>query len=185
LNGTGYAWNGLISVDEKDAGGNSESHFIDGIKYARTMESEEFEATLEAFSSPREFSACDGTKELLSGLFVDQQKRKQFGLSYRTNIGDAVLGLVGYKIHLVYNAMAQPSSRKNMTLNENAEPMVLSWDITARPERFPGIRPSAHFVVDTTRADPAKVTQIEEILYGTLTSEPRLPSAAELYGVFV
>lgn len=182
----GVAWNGLISVSEAPEGGEVTGYYIDGVKYTQTATSEDFAGTLEAFSSPKEFGVCDGSRELFSGFIATQQKRKKFALSYRTQIGNDVEGLdyPGYKIHVVYNALAGPSSRKASTLSDSPEPTIMSWEITTRPERIPGFRPTAHFMVDSRVTPPETIKELEDYLYGTDSTAPQLPSPAQILGMF-
>lgn len=181
----GVPWNGLISVKESPSGGDPQPYYIDGYKYINLAAAEEFEATLEAFSSPHEFGVCDGTFDLGYGLFITQQRRQQFNLAYRTGLGNDVDGLeLGYKLHLIYNALAQPSSRNNQTLNDNPEPNTLSWDITTAPPRMMGYAPTAHMVVDSTKTPPEMLSNLENILYGTDINPPKLPSQIEMLAFF-
>lgn len=181
----GVPWNGLISVKEDPTGGEAEGYYLDGIKYANLAALEEFQATLEAFSAPEEFSACDGTQSLGLGLFVTQQVREEFGLSYRTLVGNDLLQSdYGYKIHLVYNCLAAPANRENNTLSRDVDPMHYSWTITTVPPILGGVRPTAHYVVDSTKAEAATLAALEDILYGTDTDQPRLPTVQELFTLF-
>lgn len=185
LFGAGVAWNGLTAVSENPNGGGPKSYYIDGYKYINVAAAEEYSATLEAFSSPAAFAECDGTAEALNGLYLTQQPRKSFGLSYRTRIGNDVDGLDhGYKIHLVYNALAAPSGTTFGTMNDSPEPINFSWEITTRPPILTGYRPTAHFIIDSRETPIQLLSQFEGILYGTSTTEPRLPSVQELMEVF-
>ena len=185
VDGAGYVWNGLTSVQHSPSGGDPQPFYLDGYKYVQISATEDFEATLEAFSSPREFGPCDGSTELYSGLTVTQQKRKQFSLSYRTRVGDDLQGLdLGYKIHLVYNALAAPSSRNHQTIGQDTPLTTLSWQISTQPPQATGFRPTSHFVVDTRRTTSGRVTTLEDILYGTVALAPRFPTVAELLAIF-
>lgn len=185
VDNTGYAWNGLTSVQEKSSGGEPQPFFLDGYKYTQISATEDFEATVEAISCPREFGPCDGSTELYAGLTVTQQKRKQFGLSYRTLLGNDSSGLsLGYKIHLVYNALAGPSERNNQTNQSDAEVMSLSWSITTNPPPATGFRPTSHFIIDTRRASSGDVTALEDLLYGTGATTAHFPSVAEVVALF-
>lgn len=168
IGSVGYAWNGLISISESPSGGEPQPYYVDGYKYVNVASSEEFEATIEAYSAPKEFGVCDGTKELYSGLYVAQQRRQPFGLSYRTKIGSDVDGTDhGYKLHVVYNAMASPSQRNNQTLKDTPEPTTFSWAIKTVPQKLTGVKPTSHVIIDSTRVDPADLAALEDILYGT------------------
>lgn len=181
VGGLGVAWSGLISVDEKSSGGSAQAFFVDGFKYANIAESSEFEASITALSSPPEFGLCDGTVSLANGLFATEQPRMPFGLSYRTLIGNETEGFdKGYKLHLVYNALAAPASRPNATLSDSPEALTLSWEITTKPVRISGARPTAHLIVDSTRMAEAKLEELELYLYGDEGVNPALPTPAEL-----
>lgn len=182
---SGIAWNGLTAVKEDSSGGTAQPYYLDGFKYANISSSEEFEATIEAFSSPREFGVCDGTAALGNGLFITQQPRKQFSFSYRTKVGNDLDGLDhGYKIHIVYNALAAPSTRDNSTISASQDPNKLSWKITTMPPALLGFKPSAHFVVDSTLSPDDVLAELELILYGSETEAPRLITPAEIAKLF-
>lgn len=183
--GDGVPWNGLVSVSEAPTGGEPRSYYLDGFKYLNLATAEEFAATLDAFSSPTEFDKCDGTASIHNGLFITQQPRESFGLSYRTRIGNDVDGTdFGYKIHLVYNALASPSSRSNSTLNDSPAPITLSWGITTAPPPITGFKPSAHFVIDSRKTPKSVLSLIEGVIYGNSSANSRLPDVAELMDLF-
>lgn len=183
--GPGVPWYGLISVSEEPTGGEPQPYYFDGLKYLNVSAVEEFAATIEAYSSPPEFAECDGTVALHKGLFASQQPRKSFGFSYRTLIGNDVDGTTyGYKIHLVYNAMAGPSSRSNQTLGDSVEPTTYSWPIEAVPFDLPGIKPTAHLIIDSTLTAPGLLSLLEGYLYGSGGIDPYLPPAVEVVRLF-
>lgn len=185
VGGSGVAWSGLTSVEESPTGGDPKSYYIDAYKYANVAAAEEFEATIKAYSSPKEFGPCDGTSEIYNGLIATQQPRRPFNFSYRTKIGNDVDGVEhAYKIHLVYNALAKPTSRSNTSLTQENSAQDLSWTITTRPPRITGIRPTAHFVIDT-RYTPADIlSEIEDLIYGNVNTEPTCPTVGELMAIF-
>ena len=181
----GVAWTGLTSINEAPTGGDARAFYIDGVKYLNLASSEEFEATINAFSSPPEFGPCDGTVSIQNGLFVTQQPRKQFGFSYRTKIGNDTDGAEhAYKIHLVYNALAKPSSRDNGTMGDSTDPTGFSWAITTLPPSMTGYKPTAHMVIDSRYTLASTLVTVEDILYGSDTNSPRLPSPDELIAIF-
>ncbi|AWN03266.1 major tail protein [Microbacterium phage Camille] len=186
LNGqSGIPWNGLRAVKEAPSGGEPRPYYIDGFKYLNIAAAEEFVATLEAFSAPNEFAECDGRKSIHNGLFAGEQPRKSFGLSYRTLIGNDYLGdRFGYKIHIVYNALAAPSQRANETIGASVTTLGLSWSISTMPPRMDGLKPTAHFVIDSTLTPPKLMAEIEDILYGSIDGEARLPDVDELLELF-
>lgn len=180
----GVAWNGLVAVREGVSGGAARPYYFDGFKYINLAEAEEFVATLEAYSSPAEFAACDGTAQISNGLFVTQQPRRHFGLCYRTRVGNALDGDLGYKIHLVYNALAAPSARENTTLGSSAEATRFSWEISTYPPSISGYKPTAHLVVDSRRTPKLLLAALEDILYGTDSAQPDLPTVQEITELF-
>ncbi len=181
----GVAWNGLKAVNEAPTGGEPKPYYIDGFKYLNVASTEEYAATLEAFTSPPEFGVCDGTVGLQAGLFATQQPRKQFHLSYRTRVGNDVEGAEhGSKIHLVYNALAKPSSRNNQTVGGTVSPLGLSWGITTNPPKATGFKPTAHFIIDSRYTPVSIMSLIEGVLYGSNTTNPRIPTVAELITMF-
>jgi hypothetical protein len=180
----GVAWNGLKSVKESPNGGEPRPYYLDGFKYVNISAAEEFNATLEAFSSPPEFAVCDGSVQLAAGLFVTQQPRKSFGLSYRTLVGDDIAGLEsGYKIHLVYNALAAPSGRDNSSNNSSVELLDLSWNISTRPPLAVGYKSTSHLIIQTKNLDPVKLEALEVVLYGDGATAPSLPDQSTVIGL--
>jgi hypothetical protein len=181
----GYAWNGLVSVDETPSGGEARPYYIDGKKYLNLAAKEEFEATISAFYSPPQFDVCDGLGLLQPGLSVAQQRRQSFGLSYRTKVGNDVDSVEhGYKIHIVYNALAAPSGRSYSTINDNPEAPLLRWAITTKPSTIAGASPSAHLIIDSTTAPASSLADLEDLLYGSDINPPTLPTPAEVIAMF-
>lgn len=181
----GVVWDGLISVSENPTGGEPKPAYIDGYKFRNRASPEEFEATIDAFSAPKEFSVCEGGTIGLNGLFATQQPRRPFGMSYRTLVGNGIQGIdFGYQIHLVYNALVKPSSRARTTLNDASGAMVLSWGITTRAPRISAIKPTAHYVIDSRQTPLDLLHFIEGILYGSNESVSRLPLPDELVLLF-
>jgi hypothetical protein len=182
----GVPWTGLISVSENSSGGSPKPVYYDGIKVSNFAEAEEFEATIEAFSCPVEFYPCEGTVPIQNGLFATQQPRRPFGFSYRTLIGNDVQSTeAGYKIHLVYNALASPGSRTYATLSgDRNDAASFSWDISTLPPQLVGLRPTAHFMIDSRRTDPILLANVENLLYGSGSNDPYLPTAQALYDMF-
>lgn len=181
LLGMGVPWDGLVSVTEKAAGGEPKPYYYDGFKYLNLSADQEFEATISAYSAPRQFDKCDGSAAIQNGLLITQQRRESFGFSYRTRIGNDVDGAThGYKIHLVYNALAGPSDREHQSLNDSVSPMTLSWSITTAPPQITGYKPSAHLVIDSRYTPPALLAEVEAMLYGTDDADPYLPDQQDL-----
>lgn len=177
----GVPWNGLISVEESSDVVEYTPHYVDGLKYANSGGFEDFAATITAFYSPDVFDECDGSYYILDGFAATGQRRKSFGFSYRTGIGNDLEGLDhGYKLHLVFNALATPSSVTHDTLNDDSEAANLSWEITTRPLVIEGYPITAHFVIDSTRVDKLLLWGLESILYGSSEADPRMPTPAEI-----
>ena len=179
---TGVAWNGLTAVNESPSGAEATPLWADNIKYLNLMSAEEFGATIEAYTYPDEFAECDGSAEIAPGVTIGQQKRKMFGFAYRTLIGNDTDGTdKGYKIHLVYGALASPSDKGYNTVNDSPEAITFSWTITTTPVTVTGFKPTAHLVIDSTKVNnPVKMKAIEDVLYGTVSTEPRLPLPDEV-----
>ena len=181
----GVAWTGLIGVEETPTGAEPKPLYIDGIKYLNRSFLDEFEATIRAYTYPVEFGQCDGTARIRGGLFFGQQERKEFGFSYRTMVGNDTAGVgFGYKLHLVYNALATPSGRSAGTFNTAPEALEFSWAVSTRPRKVSGAAPTAHVVVDSRFTHPVTMAAIEDILYGSDNAVPRLPTPEELITIF-
>lgn len=183
--GTGVAWNGLINVTESPSGAEPSPLYADNIKYLNLMSAEEFAATIEAYTYPDEFAACDGSAEPAKGVMIGQQTRKQFGLCYRTLIGNDVDGNDhGYKLHLIYGALAAPSEKGYQTINDSPEAITFSWEVTTTPVEIEGFKPTASLTVDSTKVDADKLAQLEALLYGSEDKEASLPTPAEVIAIF-
>lgn len=181
----GVVWNGLIAVSEAPTGGEAKPYYLDGLKYLNLAAAEEFEATIEAFTYPDEFAQCEGTTSINQGLFITHQLKKSFGLVYRTRVGNDLEGVDhGYKLHLVYGALVGPSPRGNSTISDTFDAFNFSWSLTTRPPAINGYKPSSHFIIDSRVAPGVLLDQIQDILYGTVDTEPRLPPISELLFIF-
>lgn len=176
----GVAWNGLITVSENPTGAEPTPMYADNIKYLNLMSVEEFEASIEAYTYPKEFEVCDGSAELAPGVNIGQQDRTTFGLCYRTMLGNDVEGTnYGYKLHLIYGALASPTEKSYETINDTPDAIAFSWDVTTTPMPVTGHKPTASLTVDSTLVDDDKMAELEAILYGD-TDEPRLPTPDEV-----
>jgi len=177
----GVAWNGLISVTESPSGAEPTPIYADNIKYLNLMSTEEFGATIEAYTYPDEFAQCDGSAEIATGVMIGQQNRKVFGLSYKTTLGNDIDGTdYGYKLHLIYGALAAPSEKGYSTINDSPEAITFSWEVATTPVSVTGFKPTASITIDSTKADPTKLAALEDILYGSEESEARLPLPDEV-----
>lgn len=185
----GVAWNGLTAVTESPSGAEATALYADDTKYLSLYSAEEFGATIEAYTYPDEFAKCDGSASLTAGVTVGQQTRQAFGLCYRTTLGnDTEMNDYGYKLHIIYGAMASPSEKAYATINDSPEAITFSWEVTTTPVNVTGFKPTATITIDSTKVNAAKLTALEEILYGkdpTTTDgndgvEPRLPLPDEI-----
>ena len=177
----GVAWNGLTAVTESPSGAEATALYADDIKYLNLLSNEEFGATIEAYTYPDEFAECDGSAELATGVMIGQQKRKTFGLCYRTTIGNDVEGNdYGYKLHLVYGCLAAPSEKGYSTINDNPDAITFSWEVSTTPVNVEGFKPTSQITIDSTKADPTKLAALEAILYGSESTEAKLPLPDEV-----
>jgi hypothetical protein len=182
---SGFAWNGLTTVTESPSGAESNPQFADNIKYLNLISAEEFGATIEAFTYPDEFAQCDGTAIPEPGITIGQQGRKQFGLCYRSRVGNDIDGTDhGYKLHLVYGCQAAPSEKAYATINDSPEAIAFSWAVTTSPVGVTDLKPTALLVVDSTVVDGATLKELEDVLYGTASVDARLPLPDEVVGMF-
>lgn len=182
----GVGWNGLTSVNQSPSGGDANDLYADNIKYLSLRAAEDYGATIEAFTYPDEFMECDGSKEIATGVFAGQQARKPFGFSYRTLIGnDTELDAHGYKIHIVYNATVSPSEKSYGTVNDSPDAINFSWEVSTTPVALGGnYKPTAHIEIDSTKANGQALTALENLLYGSVSSEPELPTPAQVLALF-
>lgn len=185
----GVAWNGITAITESPSGAEATALYADDIKYLNLYSVEEFGATIEAYTYPDEFAECDGSAELVAGVKIGQQARKPFGLCYRTTIGNDTDGNDhGYKLHIIYGAMASPSEKSYNTINDSPEAVTFSWELTTTPVNVAGAKPTASITIDSTKVDDQKLAALEEVLYGkdgtgsdhTGAAEPRLPLPDEI-----
>lgn len=190
----GVAWNGLTAVTESPSGAEATALYADDIKYLNLLSNEEFGATIEAYTYPDEFAECDGSAALADGVMIGQQKRKTFGLCYKTTVGNDVDGNdYGYKLHLIYGCLAAPSEKAYNTINDSPEAITFSWEVSTTPVNVNGFKPTSQITIDSTKiaeAKKAKLTELEDILYGKDSVEsdpknnPRLPLPDEVATLF-
>lgn len=186
----GYAWNGLTTVTQSPSGAESNKQYADNIVYATLLSAEEYGGTVEAFTYPDQYSQCDGTASPEIGVYIGQQPRIPFGLSWRTILGNDLQGnAYGYKLHLVYGAIASPSEKANTTVNDSPELVTFSWDFTSTPIAVGTIdgveyKPTSYLCVDSTKVDAGALVSLEDFLYGTAGTDPSLPTPAEVVALF-
>ena len=183
----GIAWNGLTTVTESPSGAEANAMYADNIKYLNILSAEEFGATIEAYTFPDEFCVCDGSASPTKGMYVGQQSRQHFGISYRTVLGnDTKSNDYGYKLHLIYNCLAAPSEKAYASVNDSPEAISFSWEVSTTPVQITGYKPTATIIIDSTKVDQTKLAALETILYGVDAAgeiaavEPRLPLPDEV-----
>lgn len=189
----GVAWNGLTAITESPSGAEATALYADDIKYLNLMSNEEFGATVEAYTYPDEFAECDGSASLTEGVYIGQQARKTFGLCYRTTLGNDSKGNdYGYKLHIIYGAMASPSEKAYSTINDSPDAITFSWELSTTPVAVANFKPTASLTIDSTKVDSAKLAKLEEILYGKDGTgednsvgavDPRLPLPDEIANI--
>ena len=177
----GVAWNGLTSISESPSGAEATPLYADDVKYLELMSAEEFGATIECYTYPDEFAACDGSAAVADGVMIGQQARKPFGLCYKTTVGNDVLGNdFGYKLHLIYGAKASPSEKAYSTINDNPEAITFSYEISTTPVAVEGFKPTSTIVIDSTKVDPTGLAALEAKLFGSENEEASLPLPDEV-----
>jgi len=177
----GVPWNGLTAVTESPSGAEATPLYADNIKYLNLMSAEEFGATIEAYTYPDEFEACNGVVEIADGVYAGQQTRQTFGMCYRTLVGNDVDNTnYGYKLHIIYGALASPSEKAYATVNDSPEAVTFSWEVTTTPVTVTGQKPTSTIVIDSTKVDKEKLATLEAILFGSESEEARLPLPDEI-----
>ena len=177
----GVVWNGLTGVTESPSGAEATPLYADDIKYLNLMSAEEFGATIEAYTYPDEFMECDGSAVLAEGVYIGQQPRKTFGLCYRTTLGNDVANdSYGYKLHLIYGALASPSEKAYATINDSPEAITFSWEVSTTPVNVTGHKPTASLIIDSTKVSAEGLAAVEAALYGTAEKEAYLPLPDEV-----
>lgn len=181
----GVAWNGITAINESPSGAEATPLYADDIKYLNLISTEEFAASIEAYTYPDEFAACDGSAALAAGVMIGQQTRQAFGLSYVTTLGNDVdNNNYGYKLHIIYGALAAPSEKAYATINDSPEAITFSWEVSTTPVEVTGHKPTATVTIDSTKVDAGKLAALEAILYGSEDTEARLPLPDEIAELF-
>lgn len=207
----GVAWNGCTGVTEKPSGGDETKLWADNIKYLSLRSAEDYGATITCYTYPKEFAECDGAVILDSAggnpvLEVSQQPRKSFCLVWKTLVGNDLLGNdYGYKLHILYGCTTSPSERANSTVNESPSANEFSFEISTTPidpnitVSGKKLKATAHLVIDVSAipagtsgdADRAKITTLEELLYGKQATtnpeasavDPQILMPGEIYAI--
>jgi hypothetical protein len=182
----GVAWNGLTAVTESPGGAEANPFYADNIKYLNLVSAEEFMGTIEAFTYPLAFGQNDGSASPTPGVMVGQQGRKTFGFCWQTLIGNDLEGTDhGFKLHLVYGALAAPSEKAYTTVNDSPEPMTLSWEVSTTPVPVGTVdgmtfKPTSKLTIDSTQVDEDKLNTLLDTLYGTPGTDPAMPLPADV-----
>lgn len=171
----GVAWNGLTAVTESPDGAEPTDLYADNSKYAVMRSAETLGFTIEAYTYPDEFAACDGSRQIAKGAYIGQQTRNSFGFCYRSRIGNDVDSELAYRLHIYYGCTASPSEKAYETVNDSPDAMTLSWECTTTPVSIAGFKPTASIMVDSRYTDPEKLTALEKILYGSNEADASLP----------
>lgn len=188
--GAGVAWNGITGFTESPSGAENTDLWADNIKYVSLRSAEDYGATIEAYTYPDEFKPCIGEAEVATGVNLGQQKRRAFGFSVRTTVGnDTMMDSYGYKIHIVYGATASPSERAYQTINDSPEAITFSWELTTTPvpitaKGYENFKPTASIIIDSTKVDATKLKSLEDMLYGSDNAEPTIPTPDQVIGLF-
>ena len=182
---TGVAWNGLTAVTESPSGAEASPLYADDIKYLNLMSAEEFGGTIEAYMYPDEFKPCVGESELAGGVTIGQQARKSFGFCYRTALGNDTDGTEhGYKLHIIYNALASVAEKAYATINDSPEAITFSWEFSTTPVEVEGFKPTSIVTIDSTKVDKSKLEALEAKLYGSDSETATLPMPNEIAQMF-
>jgi hypothetical protein len=180
----GFAWNGLTAVNEKPDGASPNRTYADNILYSTLLSAETFGGTIQAYTYPDEFAACDGSATPAEGVLVGQQARATFGLSYRTKVGNEISSNLGYKLHLVYGALVSPSEKDYVTINDSPAPVEFSWDFNCTPVAVTDLEPTCLIIIDSTKVDSDALSDLEDFLYGTISDDPTLPPPDSVLALF-
>lgn len=177
----GVAWEGITNVTETPSGAEPTKLYANNAVYATLMSAEELGGSIEAYTYPDEFAECDGSAEIATGVKIGQQPRKAFGLAYKTLLANDVVGTAyGYKLHIIYGAMASPSEKAHATVNDSPEAQTMSWEFSTTPASVTGHKPTASIEIDSTKADPAKLAELEAMIYGSEEADAKLPTPDEI-----
>lgn len=181
----GVAWNGITAINESPSGAEPTPLYADDIKYLNLMSTEEYGGSIEAYTYPEEFAACDGSDVLADGVYIGQQPRKTFGLAYKTTLGnDVANNEYGYKLHLIYGCLASPSEKAYATINDSPEAITMSWEFSTTPVNVTGKKPTASITIDSTKVDSAKLAILEAQLFGSEDGEASLPLPDDVAAIF-
>ena len=180
----GVVWNGLTAITESPSGAEATPLYADNIKYLNLVSAEDFGCTIEAYMYPDEFAECDGSAEIATGVYAGQQDRKVFGLCYRTILGnDTDSNGHGYKLHLIYGCLASPSEKSYSTVNDSPEANTFSWEVKSTPVNVSGFKPPASLTIDSTKVNPETLANLEKVLYGSESTEAKLPTPDEVIAI--
>lgn len=178
LGGAGLVWDGLLEVEESEVDGVLSTYYLDGIRYLAVAEPGDYQAKVTALFAPAEFAPYEGLRSPIPGFFLTRQPKQRFNFSYRTEMGE------DYKIHLLYNVLATPTTMAWETIGEVITTSSFEWEFDATPVIIPGFRPSAHFVIDSSSTPPEVLSDFEDLLYGTDVAPAAFPTTEQLLELF-
>ncbi|HEY2455594.1 MAG TPA: hypothetical protein VGI71_23865 [Scandinavium sp.] len=181
---SGFAWNGLTTVKEQPGGAAPNPSYADNIKYLNLLSTETYSGTIEAWTYPDEWGVCDGTAAPVAGVVVGQQTRQTFGLCYRSKIGNDISSDAGFKLHLVYGALAAASERDFATINDNPSSVQFSWAFECSPVPMTNMKPTCQLTIDSTKVNAGALTDLMDLLYGTEGTDPSLPMPDDVLALF-
>ena len=147
-------WAGLTSVSESSSVEN-QAFYVMGDKRLDKTSSEEFSASVEAFTYPD---------------VIDNEKAIFLGFTYRSELSNG-----RYRLHLVYNPRFVVSDYQYTSIDEDIEPSLFSWDLVTKPVNIYGYAPTAHLILESNQDFSSTMRSIEDILYGTDVSDPYWP----------
>lgn len=176
----GVAWNGLTAVTESPSGAEETKLYADDIKYASLRSAEEFTYTIEAFTYPPEWEPCDGSASVATGVSISQQKRKGFGFSWVTTVGNDISDDAGQKIHVAWNSTAAPSEKSYASINDSPDAITFSWECTTSPVNVTGHRPTSHMEINCAKLKEKTIKAVQDKLWGSESKNATLPSPDEL-----
>lgn len=192
----GVAWNGITSISESPSGAEATDLYADDKKYLSLYSAEELSASIEAYTYPEEFKACDGSAALnnVAGIILGQQQRQMFGIAYVTTQGnDEVGNNYNKRLHLIYGCKASPSERSYSTINDSPEAITFSWELTTQKVDMSGLKTNdvslitidkkaieADYPSNALNGDKSGWDLILDYVYGTDNTSASLPTPAQI-----
>lgn len=153
------AWNGIVSITERDSSELS-SRYFDGVRVQGSTRPGDYSANTECYTYP---------------ILLDDFPNDIYGFSYRTAKGSE-----NYRVHLVYNASFSIAGKNY----KQKDPSLFAFSIDAKPIFFPPNKPISRLIIDSEFTPPMILEILEDILYGLEGSEARLPLPTEVLDIF-